>query len=588
MKEIFLNSRKFRMMIASVVLVTMLLTFGVSAPSFAKETINETQVVEQVGFSGAEVLEYKFDKLKSEFAKNDLSLEEYFVFESVSDGKTQAMVGQANDKELTKAFDKVGKLLSKVVSIKKYNPIWVKVDVANDISDEISNEELNGLISKAGVKCFRKGILFENKGKTIALLEAELNANQIIDYQNKMINLSKLNDYIFLKGHKKLETLPDSYRTFTTISYFCDENDNIYPIYNDGTQTGRRVVEELSVEEARIVVKAATDYLVSQMQDDGRFVYGYFADSGSVISGYNNVRHSGTIWALVNCYDENASNSGECKDVIEKAIGYLMDNISKKSNDIYHAKYSNNRLCLGMDALSLIAVSEYTSKFNDNKYLDVCKKIGNGIIDLQQPDGHFYHIVRETDYKIVKEFSTVFYDGEAILGLCKLYGVTHDEKYLNAAKKAFDYCIENDYLRYNDHWLEYCSNEITKYTNEEKYFTFGLKNIESNLKRMKNKKNTSHTDFEKIMQGYELYKRIEDNNIPVEYLNEFPVKEFLKTLDARSKYQLNSFCYPEFVMYLKEPQKYLGAFYIRSDNFRIRIDDVQHSMTGFYYYSKNF
>ena len=105
---------------------------------------------------------------------------------------------------------------------------------------------------------------------------------------------------------------------------------------------------------------------------------------------------------------------------------------------------------------------------------------------------------------------------------------------------------------------------------------------------MKNKTSTSHTDFEKLMQGYELYKRIKDNKISLDYLKEFPAEEFLDTLKIRGAYQLNSFCYPEVVMYFEEPQKYLGAFYIRGDNYRIRIDDVQHSMTGFLYYSRNF
>ena len=241
-----------------------------------------------------------------------------------------------------------------------------------------------------------------------------------------------------------------------------------------------------------------------------------------------------------------------------------------------------------MDALSLVALSEYTKKFNDDTYIDLCKKLGNGIIDLQKEDGRFIHIVNKNSFKTVKEFSTVYYDGEAILGLCKLYGITKDKKYLNAAKKGFDYCIDNDYIDYDDHWLEYCANEITKYTNEEKYYTFGLKNIVHGLAKMKSKSYTSHTDFEKLMQGYELYTRIVDKKIKVDYLSKFPAEEFLSVLKLRSTFQLNSYCYPEVVMYLKNPSRYLGAFYIRGDKYRIRIDDVQHSMTGFYYYTKNF
>ena len=39
---------------------------------------------------------------------------------------------------------------------------------------------------------------------------------------------------------------------------------------------------------------------------------------------------------------------------------------------------------------------------------------------------------------------------------------------------------------------------------------------------------------------------------------------------------------------MKNPQRILGSFMMRDDKFRVRIDDVQHNIGGFYLYWKNY
>ena len=41
-------------------------------------------------------------------------------------------------------------------------------------------------------------------------------------------------------------------------------------------------------------------------------------------------------------------------------------------------------------------------------------------------------------------------------------------------------------------------------------------------------------------------------------------------------------------MYFKAPETVLNSFAIREDLFRIRIDDIQHFMDGYYLYWKNY
>ena len=51
---------------------------------------------------------------------------------------------------------------------------------------------------------------------------------------------------------------------------------------------------------------------------------------------------------------------------------------------------------------------------------------------------------------------------------------------------------------------------------------------------------------------------------------------------------LNGYCYPEYAMYFPNPQSTLGAFFIRHDDYRIRIDDVQHFCSAYYSVYKNY
>ena len=71
-------------------------------------------------------------------------------------------------------------------------------------------------------------------------------------------------------------------------------------------------------------------------------------------------------------------------------------------------------------------------------------------------------------------------------------------------------------------------------------------------------------------------------------LEEFDEAMLLKAIDKRVFYGMNYFVQPEQAMHFKDPQLVLGSFVVREDKFRIRIDDIQHFMGGYYLYYKNY
>ena len=51
---------------------------------------------------------------------------------------------------------------------------------------------------------------------------------------------------------------------------------------------------------------------------------------------------------------------------------------------------------------------------------------------------------------------------------------------------------------------------------------------------------------------------------------------------------LGGYLYPEIAMYMKVPSSVVYTFCVRHDSYRIRIDDVQHYIGGYYNFYKHF
>ena len=218
-------------------------------------------------------------------------------------------------------------------------------------------------------------------------------------------------------------------------------------------------------------------------------------------------------------------------------------------------------------------------------YVDVCVALGEGILKQQDPeDGSYWHIL-VNGFQHGEEFRTIYYDGECTFALTRLYSLTGEQKWLDAACKAIDHFIAEDYTQYRDHWVAYSLNEVTKYVDRQDYWEFALANATNNYERIRGRYRTYPVNLELLISSFETWQRMVEKGVDT---GDFEVKDLLDVISARANRQLSGYFYPELAMYMANPQRILGSFMMRDDKFRVRIDDVQHNIGGFYLYWKNY
>ncbi len=526
-------------------------------------------------------------------AENEFSdiFGKYAAFVSVSDINERAYVFRAAADCAEEAWIKACAAAREFIEAEEFNPAWVKADVTIK-GERASLFDTLSALYKGYAKFFRKGISFDET-LSRAVIEAELNVCGLIDYKKGTISFKKLNKFLAENDLETLDALPENIIIFTCKSAFCDEKDAVYELYSDEKKCGRRVLEKFDKETAFRVITTSADYLAMQIGLDGKFDYGVYPAATRQIKGYNILRHASSVWSLLCSY--RLTGDKFIKEQAEAAIGFLIRNMKYKypsgfkNNVLYVFEETKSEVKIGGNAIAIIVLTEYMDVFKSDKYAKIVKELGNGILELfDERDGSFFHVLKFPSLAPRDKFRTIYYDGEAVFALSRLYGITKDRRFLEAAQGAADRFIKRNYEQYADHWVAYSINELTKHLPLERYLNFGVKNARANLEKIKNQPTTYHTYLELLCVSFELVERIKRDRLRCSELESFDEKALANVIFHRADHMLNGYCYPEYAMYFPSPQSTLGAFFIRHDDYRIRIDDVQHFCSAYYALYKNF
>src|SRR5699024_2788712 len=115
---------------------------------------------------------------------------------------------------------------------------------------------------------------------------------------------------------------------------------------------------------------------------------------------------------------------------------------------------------LGSNATAILAMAKYMEVMNSTKYIKEAQALAKGIIEMKTISGGFLHVLSYPSFEIKDVHRIIYYEGEAVFALLRLYALDGESGWLEEARKSLDYFIKKDYWKHHDHWLSYAANEM--------------------------------------------------------------------------------------------------------------------------------
>ncbi|MEN8335932.1 poly alpha-glucosyltransferase [Acinetobacter pittii] len=472
---------------------------------------------------------------------------------------------------------------------------YIKIDVAYNLTKQAWKEVEQQVHHQFHNNHYRKGIGFDEYC-SVAFLEQEIYGKAIIRglsydkpnfFDETNLNYAVKQKYNAPKPQIKLQELQDIW-TFDTYAAFY-ENGQFINLASRYDANGIRAISSNKKQHFQSLIEKNSVFLHDQIQENGKFIYGYFSAYDRDIRNYNTVRHCTSVYALLETFE--VQSKPEYWPKIHTAIQYALTNFYKEKDSetsfMIDGKEGEFEIKLGANAAAILMLTKYQEITQKNDYQKYAEKLANGILKLIDSNGSTTHVLNYPDYDLKEKFRIIYYDGEAALALLRLYQINQDSRLLETVKLMFECFIEKRYEKYHDHWLSYCTNELTKICPEDKYFIFGLNNYLKHFIFIRNRKTTYATLLEMLMAAYKMVNRLKEQGRTALFEQAY-MHELQKLIEFRADFQTTGFFYPEMAMYMARPDKILHAFYIRHDRFRVRIDEQEHNLSGYIAYVKDY
>jgi len=351
---------------------------------------------------------------------------------------------------------------------------------------------------------------------------------------------------------------------------------------------------DITMDKIKDTLNLAQDWFIDNLKDEGDFNYRYSPSNGQYSTANNMIRQLMASRLLAELSQKNSS----LQILHRKNLDYIFEHWYRKDNETGYIFY-DNKSKIGANAMALrtLVYSPFSDEY-ENEY----KKIANGIISLQHPNGSLEPWYIEPDYTFDKQNLLYYYSGQAILSLTELYEKTGNTTYLDAAVNSQDYYVVEYVEKLNQTyypalvpWHTISLSKLYNITKDEDYLN-AIFVLNDELIKMQNQNGSPYIDYlgrfydpshpeygipfsgstaiyvEGLAYAYELARQVDDKD---------RMDNYLKSI-ILGIHNLNNLQFKGYNMYyLQHPERVEGAIRYRVDNNRIRIDTTQHTIDGF-------
>ena len=212
-------------------------------------------------------------------------------------------------------------------------------------------------------------------------------------------------------------------------------------------------------------IHSSAEYLSRVCDENGKFAYRInLSPAVEVKPKYNLLRHSGTIYAL-GSYNQVYPN-GQTRKTLKRATDFLKDLTIAPfpGNEKILAVWSHPKLTrgetilqakLGGTGLGLVALLSVEQTMPGTTPVEYLRRLGNFLLFMQKKDGGFYSKFIPERGGRDDSWTSLYYPGEAALGLIMLYEKDPSLVWLQAAADCIAYLArkrQGKKIVESDHW----------------------------------------------------------------------------------------------------------------------------------------
>jgi hypothetical protein len=229
----------------------------------------------------------------------------------------------------------------------------------------------------------------------------------------------------------------------------------------------------------------AADYLLAATAPNGKIRYHYDPRDDQSESSYNLIRHAGTIYSVLMAYQRTGFEP--YRKSAEASIEYLFKKSRRDErqgpwgggDSMYVVEGSSIKL--GGAGLGLLALVQHMESTGDReKYLDEARAYARFLVSQQKEDGEFHSYAPQELGGTAKDRVSIYYPGEAILGLARMYVVDPDPLWRDTAVRGANWLIKvrdagkSHQQLANDHWLMIALSYLYEETRDPLYLSHSL------------------------------------------------------------------------------------------------------------------
>jgi hypothetical protein len=217
---------------------------------------------------------------------------------------------------------------------------------------------------------------------------------------------------------------------------------------------------------------AALTYMI---EDNGRISRCHSFQYNGVRHGYNQMRHAGTVWAMLSIFERAPSSpiadrlSSDERTKVQRKLGiaseYLFDKYLLSDSRISgSAILSEKKIKLGASALAIVMSLSASIVMKDSYFVRECENLSKYI--LSQYDGNllFRDSITTDSYKPI-DWRSNYYSAQSIFALILWSSYTNNDSVMQFAMDVLNrlWCVKYG-IHSDSHWLMYALSAAYKQT----------------------------------------------------------------------------------------------------------------------------